>query len=144
VVSQPDLLDDPRRVAADIRAFLAAQGLAPGRAIGGAAASVDPRLRHHVADPGARGLNRYQRRLWRQLCARIGEHAAFEAPNLGLETPGLDAYFAPRRSFWGWVAPEVLPVDPALGRVACYEEEEGPGELRRSSRTARVRIGSGP
>jgi hypothetical protein len=142
VVSQPDLVDDPRRVAADIRAFLAAQGLAPGRAIGAAAASVDPRLRHHVADPGAQGLNRYQRRLWRQLCARIGEHAAFEAPNLGLETPGLDAYFAPRRSFWGWVAPEVLPVNASVGLLAPYEDEDPRGP-QRTSRPGRVRVGPG-
>ena len=120
VVKQADLISDPARTARDLRRFLARHEFAPTRALSAAVAGIDRSLHHHVAGGRGRGLSAQQRRLWHTLDSLVGEHPAFAPPSVGRETPGLEAFLAPRRSFWGWPAPADLVVDPVLGTVAPY------------------------
>jgi hypothetical protein len=135
VVGHAGLLCDPRGTVTALRGFLARCDLGPGRATSGAVATIDPALHHAVSGRGSAGLSDQQRRLWQALGRCVGEHPSFSPPDAGPETPGLDAFLAPRREHWGWQPTPRLPRNPALGVVAPYSAEEI-GERLRSSAAA--------
>jgi hypothetical protein len=121
VVDHAALLADPVGAATDLSRFLA-DDVAPSDAVATAAATIDPDLRHHAA-AGTDEVSDEQLALWQQLRQLVGAHPRLATAPAGAETPGLDAYLAPRRSFWGWSPSARLSADPVLGLVAAYSAE---------------------
>ena len=99
VVDYRDLVSEAGRVIDDLAAFVEGHsGVAPsGAAQAEAAASLDGRLRHHVADRTEvatdPAMAPTQRALFEQSLALVGTHASLPAVPLGSETPGLQLAF---------------------------------------------------